>query len=61
MSSTFRSRVELHRPARDSTSKEHEDFFAKEGPLTEVLSDEVLHNIIRPIVKGQGRPMVDIL
>ena len=29
-------------------SEEYEDFFAKEELLTEVLSDDALHNIIRP-------------
>ena len=29
-------------------SEEYEDFFAKEELLTEVLSDDTLHNIIRP-------------
>ena len=39
------------------TSEEQEDFFAKQGLLNGVLSDEALHSIIRPTVKDQGRPM----
>jgi hypothetical protein len=45
-------------------SEEYEAFFAQEALLTEVLSDDVLHNIIRPNserLRADGRYRLDDL